>query len=152
MEESDAYIKTYGFRVRDFLEVGVDCDPATIVETALAVQGLTEDGTLDPGSFGIEVQQGFWDDAERCLKEVFEWDMFMALLNGQTGGLAKRFDTATRKALIKLVGKAAGRCLGWVGAAITVYEFTNCMLADQEQIVIPYRQWTYTAFRRELLS
>lgn len=154
VEQSNAYIQTYGFRVRDFLEAGVEYDPATIVEVALAVQGLTEDGTLDPALFGVEAQQGFWDDAESCLKEVFEWDMFTALLNGQTGGLAKSFDRATRKALIKLVGKVATRALGWVGAAITVYEFTNCMLAvdyrNDYQYLTPYSSWKHMAFRREL--
>ncbi len=119
MEQSIEYIESYGFTEADFYqELGIGYDPALVVEVAMIVQALNEEQGVDYISADA---LPFWDNIVRCAMEATGVTL---LLDFYSGGM---FTPVSKALIIKAVGRVAAKYIGWVGAAISLYDLATCM-------------------------
>lgn len=130
VEQSIRYIETYGFTEQDFQDVlGTGYDPALVVETAMVLQAINKENTVDYSALDVfpfiskTYASDFWNDISGCVFNAvfgFDWEDIM---NIETGYLY----AAQKKIILKMLGKAATRTLGVIGAALAVYDLCSCM-------------------------
>lgn len=119
MEQSIEYIESYGFTEADFYqELGIGYDPALVVEVAMIVQVLNEEQGVDYVSADTSP---FLDNFFRCAMEATGVTM---LLDFYSGGM---FTPVSKALIIRAVGRVAAKYIGWVGAAISLYDLATCM-------------------------
>lgn len=68
--------------------------------------------------------QAYRGDVLPCLGEAFGFAAVGYILSEGIEAALEHYGT---KGLMKVLGKAAGRTLGWVGAALAAYEFAQCL-------------------------
>lgn len=129
-EKSMEFLKELGFEenvINDELG-GVD-NPQTMLVALLILDELrqtqaTTRNHLEINAMLFNQAKAFDGEVLPCLGEAFPFAAIGYVLQEGIEAAIERYGT---KGLMKILGKAAGRTLGWVGAALAAYEFAQCL-------------------------
>lgn len=117
-------LATFDFTETDLSEEFNDLEDPRIALIGLAVLAAKDETNNQTAMnfaniFGKTV---YAQDAYDCLLRSVGIDAVIELVNSKTIG-----SRAAKKLMKKAVRKIASRTLGWVGAAVAIYEFGDCM-------------------------
>lgn len=122
IESSKKLISNYNFTDKEIKDaLGVDSDKGAVIIAMLILD--------------IEKNKQI---SSTYSKSLYEKDVYSCLavatgiagiydLIKNTSSLASFSEVATRKQALKLIGKLGRRALGWVGVALLINDFGNCM-------------------------
>lgn len=129
-EKSLEFLKDLGFEENVINEElgGID-NPQTMLVALLVLDELrqaqlTSANQLEIDALFFSQAKAFDGEVLPCLGEAFGFAAVGYILQEGIEAALAHYGT---KGLLKILGKAAGRTLGWVGAALAAYEFAQCL-------------------------
>lgn len=146
VEQSIAYIESYGFTEMDFIStLGVGYDPSLVTEVAAVIQAAKNDGGVDFSMVNVcpfitkAYAGGTLERFGNCVvQSLIGIDLDVI---SQIQSVGHYLEVAGRKAILRMVGRFATRCLGWVGAAILVAEVGACMADNATPVLFTVEDW-----------
>jgi len=130
-QESIIFLRALGFDNEDInSELGGADSPTTAAIAYILLQDLNKNNyqvnnaSLNQLVFNQAYAGG---EIKDCILHAFG---FAAVGYVLQFGIEEAIEHYGKKGLIKVLGKAAGRTLGWVGLAIAAYEFADCMAEE----------------------
>ncbi|WP_420387941.1 hypothetical protein [Roseivirga sp.] len=123
-ERSMSFLRGLGFSEEDInSELGGINSPSTSVVALILLENIKTDQLTS--SKNIWINQAYAkSDVWGCIGEAFGFAAVGYLLEY---GIEEAIEHYGKKGLIKVLGKAAGKTLGWIGLAVAAYEFATCM-------------------------
>ncbi len=129
-EMSMEFLIKLGFEENEINEElgGMD-SPQTMAVALLLLDELSKSQAITKNHFDVSSllffqAQAYPGDVLPCLGEAFGFAAVGYILSEGIEAAIEHYGT---KGLMKVLGKAAGRTLGWVGAALAAYEFAQCL-------------------------
>lgn len=122
---SKELLYSYGLTENDLIEENIDPNGSEMINYGIylsaAEKELEESKTVAFDFKSLLGSEMYASKVGQCAGDALGISAVAAVLQQ---GLATE---AAKKLLLKSLRKVAGRALGWVGAAIFVYEFSDCM-------------------------
>lgn len=144
VQQSITYIETYGFTETDFIStLGIGYDPALVIDVAAFIQAAKNDviidySMMDAFPFVTRAYADAWSTS-RCILGALTGIDLELLSSIRAAG--SYFEMASRKAIIKMVGRMAARYVGFIGAAIIAYDIVGCLMADASEMPVSLDNW-----------
>jgi len=129
-EKSIEFLVELGFQESDINEeLGGKDSPQTMTVALLLLGELTRSQAVAKNQFDVSKlffnqAHAYRGDVLPCLGEAFGFAAVGYILSEGIEAALEHYGT---KGLMKVLGKAAGRTLGWIGAALAAYEFAQCL-------------------------